>query len=108
MASASGWRWFAAWAAAGALVVFSVLALPSIGLFVLPFALVACWLVARRSRDSLSALGALSGGGLVCLVIVAAGGFDPMPWLAVGIALTLGGAVAFAVARRLDRRALVG
>jgi hypothetical protein len=108
MASASGWRWFAAWAAAGALVVFSVLALPSIGLFVLPFALVACWLAARGSRDSVDALGALSGGGLVCVVIVSLGGFDLVPWIAVGIVLLLAGPVAFAVLRRRDPRATVG
>ena len=92
-----GWRWFAAWAAAGALVVFSLLASPSIGLFIVPFALVACWLVARRSRDSRSTLGILSGSGLVCLGIAALDGFDSLPWLVVGIALTLAGAVAFAV-----------
>ena len=43
----SGRAWFAAWAGAGGLLVFAFLTGFSIGLFVLPFALVAVWLVQR-------------------------------------------------------------
>ena len=67
----SGWGWggLAAWATAAALLVFSVRALASIGLIVVPFAFVVCWLAARGSRDALDLLGASSGIGLVCVAI---------------------------------------
>ena len=99
MLSGWGWHGFAAWAAAGALLVFSLLAMASIGLFLLPFALVACWVAARASRDALDLLGALSGAGLVCLAIAALDSFDSMLWPGVGIALTLAGAATFAILR---------
>jgi hypothetical protein len=69
---------------------------------------VACWLAARALRDALDLLGVASGAGLVCLAIVALGNFDPVPRLGVGIALTCGGAVAFAILRCRDVHARVG
>jgi hypothetical protein len=108
MLSGWGWRGFAAWAVAAALLVFSVLALPSIGLFVLPFALVASWLAARGSRDSLDLLGALSGAGLVCLAIAALDRFESVLWLGSGTVLTFAGAVAFAILRCREVHAHVG
>lgn len=108
MLSGWGWRGFAAWAAAAALLVFSVLAMASVGLFLLPFALVACWLAARASRDALDLLGALSGAGLVCLAIAALGSFESLPWLGVGIALTFGGAFSFTIVRCRETHASVG
>ncbi len=133
MQSGWGWRWFGAWVGAGILLAFSLVSALSIGLFVLPFALVALWAVARGSRYWPTALGLISGAGLVCLLIWAlnrdyepcppggisvsaddpsssftCGGHDPLPWLVAGIVLTLAGAVAFAVLRRLDRFAHVG
>jgi len=108
MLSGCGWRGFAAWAAAAALLVFSVLAMASIGLFVLPFALVASWFAARGSRDALDLLGALSGAGLVCLAIAALDGFGSVLWLGSGIALTFAGVVAFAILRCREVHARVG
>ena len=46
MQSGWGWRWFGA----GILLAFSLVSVLSIGLFVLPFALVALWAVARARR----------------------------------------------------------
>jgi hypothetical protein len=108
MQSAWRWRGFAAWVAAAALLVFSVLAMASIGLFLLPLALVCCWLAARSSRDALDLLGALSGAGLVCLAIGALDGFEAVLWLGVGLALTLGGPVAFVILRCRDVHARLG
>lgn len=119
---ARGWPWFAAWALAGALVVFSLLSATSIGLFVLPFALAAVLLVALRARRP-EMIGLVSGAGLVALLVAflsrdyrpcpegpitlrpgepsfACGGFDPTPWLVAGLVVALGGAAAYAPARR--------
>jgi hypothetical protein len=65
MRSAEGWRWFAAWLVVGGLLAFSPLS--SLGIFLLPVALVVCWLVGRSARASLELLGAVSGAGLFCL-----------------------------------------
>ena len=108
MLSRWAWRGFAAWIAAAALLVFSMLAMASIGLFLLPFALVACWLAARASRDALDLLGALPGAGLVCLAIAALDSFESLRWLGIGIALTFGGAVAFTIMRCRETHAPVG
>ena len=124
MKGAWGWRGFAAWAVAGGLITFSFLSW--VGIFVLPATLVACWFATRSARSSLELLGALLGAGLVCLGIafgardynpcppggslrvppgetsVSCGGFDPVPWLAAGLALVLVGALAYGVGRRLQ------
>jgi hypothetical protein len=122
MNSAVGWRAFAGWVVAGGLLTFSVLSW--VGFFLLPAALVACWLAGRITRSSVDLLGALPGAGLVCLGIafgardyspcppggslrvppgetsVSCGGFDPLPWLVAGLALALAGALAYGIARR--------
>jgi hypothetical protein len=124
MKGAWGWGGFAAWAVAGGLLTFSLLSW--VGLFLLPAALVACWLAGRSARSSLELLGAVAGAGLVCLGIafgardyspcppggslrvppgetsVSCGGFDPLPWLVAGLALVLVGALAYGVGRRLQ------
>jgi hypothetical protein len=124
MKGAWGWGGFAAWAVAGGLLTFSLLSW--VGLFLLPAALVACWLAGRSARSSLELLGAVAGAGLVCLGIafgardyspcppggslrvppgetsVSCGGFDPVPWLVAGLALVLVGALAYGVGRRLQ------
>jgi hypothetical protein len=98
----SGWRWFAAWALAGALVVFAFLSAASIGIFVLPFALLALVLVARSSAGGSEMLGMVAGAGLVSLLIAAlAAGERSAPWLLIGLGLVAAGVVAYAVARRL-------
>jgi hypothetical protein len=109
----NGWKAFVAWSLAGGLLVFSVLAGLSIGLFVLPFAVAAVFLVAYHASGWPEAIGVVAGAGAVCLLIAflsrdhqpcpesgvlpgfnsegafvsECGGFDPMPWLIAGIAL---------------------
>ena len=125
MKSAGSLRGFAAWVVAGGLLAFSLLSW--VGLFLLPAALVGCWLAARSTRSNLELLGALPGAGLVCLGIafgardyspcppggsltvppgetsVSCGGFDPVPWLVAGLALVVAGALAYGIARRVQR-----
>jgi hypothetical protein len=132
MSAGGGWGWFAAWAAAGALLAFSFVAALSIGLFVLPFALLACWAILRSSPPRATAFGLLSGAGLVCLVIWAlntgstpcpesgtvvvppggvgeeCGGRNALPFLVAGIVLALAGLALFATARRRGRPARLG
>ena len=129
MAARAGWGWFAAWAGAGVLLAFSLVGALSIGLFVLPFALLALWAIFRRSPPRTTAFGLASGAGLVCLVIWAlntgsspcpesgtltlppggveeeCGGHDAVPFLVAGIILTLAGPALFAAARRRGRPA---
>jgi hypothetical protein len=45
----AGWGWFAAWAGAAAILAFSLVSAPSIGIFTLPLALLAFWAIFRRS-----------------------------------------------------------
>jgi hypothetical protein len=98
----SGWRWFAAWALAGALVAFAFLSAASIGLFVVPFALVALVLAARSGAGGREMLGMVAGAGLVSLLIAALNvGEGAAPWLLVGLGLVTAGIVAYAAARRL-------
>jgi len=116
----SGWRWFAAWALAGALLVFALVTGFSVGLFVLPFALLALALVAARSAGGREMFGVISGAGLTGLLVwalnvgstpcsdssdptrVQCGGLDPTPWLVGGLALVLAGIGAYVVARRSE------
>jgi formate hydrogenlyase subunit 3/multisubunit Na+/H+ antiporter MnhD subunit len=124
MAARAGWGWFAAWAGAGVPLAFSLARALSIGLFVLPFALLALWAIFRRSPPRTTAFGLASGAGLVCLVIWAlntgsspcpergtmtvppggveeeCGGLYALPFLVAGIVLTLVGLALFAAARR--------
>jgi hypothetical protein len=103
VAGAQG-RWFLAWAAAGAALTFSFLTGLSIGLFVLPFAGLLLWWVARRTRHLLDATGFVAGIGVV-LVLVAflnrsGSGLDPMPWLVAGVCLAGSALLAYALLRR--------
>jgi hypothetical protein len=110
----AGWGWFAGWCVAGATFTFSFLTGFSIGLFVLPLAAVLLIWVAWSAPRLAEALGFIEGTGLILLLVafrqrdyapctgedyvippgsppgtsVGCGGFDPMPWLIAGIALT--------------------
>ena len=132
MRARPGWGWFAAWVAAGVLLAFSLVGAASIGLFVLPFAFLAVWAIARSSPPARSAFGLVSGTGLVCLAVwalnrdyrpcpesgeltvppgatsVDCGGFDALPFLVAGIVLTLAGPALFAAARRRGGSARLG
>jgi hypothetical protein len=93
-----------AWAAAGAALTFSFLTGLSIGLFVLPFAGLLLWWVARRTRHLLDATGFVAGIGVV-LVLVAflnrsGSGLDPLPWLVAGVCLDGSALLAYALLRR--------
>jgi hypothetical protein len=120
----AGWRWFCAWAVAGGLVFLSLLTGFSIGVFILPFAALAVWFVARTARAWPELFGVGTGAGAVCLLVAAlnreynpcpegpitvppgetsysCGGLDPLPWLVAGIVLGLAGAAAYAGGRRI-------
>lgn len=124
MGQPRGWRWFAAWFCAGGLLFFAFLSGFSIGLFLLPLAVVGCILVARATGLGPPILGVVSGTGFVCLGIALAnrsydpcppsgqvtiqpgetsttcGGLDPLPWLSAGVVLLAAGVVAHALADR--------
>jgi hypothetical protein len=113
------WPFFA-WAALGAGMCLSLLAVLSIGLFVVPLVIggLIALLVWPGSRTS-AALGVISGLGLVPLFVAylnrggpgdvcttsATGGqsctteWSPWPWLGAGLALVALGAVAFGLLR---------
>jgi hypothetical protein len=119
--------WFGAWTGAGAAVTFCFLTGFSIGLLLLPLALVLLAFVARRSPQLPEAAGFVTGIGVTLLVVafinrdyepcpangvlrleagresVSCGGFDPHPWLYWGLAISVLGAIAYlagATARR--------
>jgi hypothetical protein len=119
--------WFGAWLAVGAAFTLCFLGALSVGLFVLPFALLLLVLVVRRSPRLPEATGFVSGIGVVLLLVafrnrdysacpadgvlrlepgqqsVSCGGWDPHPWLYVGIAVTAAGALAYLAASRAQR-----
>jgi len=76
-----GWRWFAAWASAGALITLSFLAGFSVGLALLPIAGAALFLVATRAPHLFEGLGLISGVGIALLVAGASlrGDYRPCP-----------------------------
>jgi hypothetical protein len=113
------WAWFGAWLLLGAVWMFALVAILSVGVFVLPVATVATVLLARRvsGRPGLpglvSGLGApvlyvaylnRSGPGEVCTVFArgssCAQEWDPWPWLIVGLAFVAAGIVMFWVRAR--------
>jgi hypothetical protein len=90
------------WAVAGALVAFSLIGAASIGLFVLPAAVLVTVVAARRKRTWSETLGALVGVGGVCGVIAllqrGPGSLDATPWLVAAVllaALGIGGYALF-------------
>jgi hypothetical protein len=126
MGNRVGWRAFAEWASGVALLSFAVVGAASIGLFVLPFALLSLLIVARRNREWPEATGGLAGIGSICLFVgfgnldytpcptmpiryrvlegtrgsFSCGGPEPMPWLAIGLLLTATGIVMYWIFRR--------
>lgn len=117
-----GCRWFWAWSVVGAALCFSFLTGFSIGLFVLPFALLLLWLVLSLSPRWAESMGVLEGVGLTLLLVAylnwdyrpcmpgpvilkpgqsySCGGFDPHPWLYTGLAVAGAAAVAYGIVHR--------
>ena len=119
----TGWWRFAAWVLAGAFTLFAWMTGFSIGLFLLPVAVLVIWLVARGGRIWPEILGSIGGIGVVGILIAAlnhdyracpagpgtlppgetsltCGGTDPKPWLAGGLVLVALAPILYAVARR--------
>jgi hypothetical protein len=122
----NGCRWFWAWSLVGAALAFSFLTGFSIGVFLLPFALLLLGLVVYLSPRFPESIGFFEGVGLLLLVIaylhrgdqpcspdgmlqigpsragesISCGGVDPHPWLYAGLALAALAAMAYPIARR--------
>lgn len=99
--------WFMAWAVAGFVLSFSFVTGLSIGLLILPVALVALVLVTRRSPHWAEASGFLTGLGWTLLLIaglhIGDESLDPRPWLYAGLWFTLAGLGVFVLLSRLRR-----
>lgn len=110
------WQTFGAWVVAGGLLTFAILDIPGYGLFVLPVAVLAIWLVSRRARWP-EVLGLVAGVGALAILVAflnrdyracpsgpvrlsngetfSCGGLPPLPWLVVGAALVVIGVLAY-------------
>src|SRR5512146_521629 len=118
----TGWLalWF--WSLAFGAVAITVVSALTIGIFVAPLALLLCCVAALRARARpQAAFGVLIGPGAVSLLIgflhwnnvpcpigplhlgpgehfhFRCGGFDPPPWLAIGVGLVAVGLVGYAL-----------
>jgi hypothetical protein len=121
------WWWFVAWVVVGACYGVALVGALTIGVFVLPIPVVLTILLAKRQPSPHSALGLICGigspllyvaylnrsyGGPACptsgtvsslqpnVVHECIQNLDPLPWLAIGVALVLAGCVAFIVTDR--------
>lgn len=123
MAKRRGWIAFLEWSTSAAFLVFAVLSLPSVGLFILPFALIVCWWVTHHARVWPEGLGSFGGAGSVLLFVAfsnrnsvpcppsgsnfrvapgetgSCGGLDPTPWLTIGAALVCVSVIGYALDR---------
>ena len=63
------WRWYAAWLAVGALYAIAILGVFTIGVFVLPVAVVATVLLVRSPRSLLGRPGVLAGASFPLLYV---------------------------------------
>jgi hypothetical protein len=125
MTDRGGWQSFGEWAIALGLMTLAVVGAMTIGIFVLPFALAAAWFAARRNSQWPEALtGGLVGVGATLLFVAyrnrgyspcplgrfpvrlargehfSCGGFNPMPWLTIGLLLALAGFLGYLAFRR--------
>lgn len=119
-----GWRWFAAWMLVGGLYALSVVGMLTIGIFVLPFAILGTVLLTRRGKAGRAAFGLVAGlalplfyvallnqdgPGMICSAIE--GGTrcvqqtSPWPWFAAGLVFLTLGTVAFQPRVRSHRSA---
>lgn len=114
----TAWPWFCAWFAVGALGSLGVLTVLSVGVYLLPVALLAAALVATRRNAAAGLPGLVSGLGapLLYVAFLNRGGpgtvctttttgqscvdeYNPWLWLAAGVLLLLAGIV-FGVVRQ--------
>jgi hypothetical protein len=120
----SGWGGFAAWAFVGALFSLSLLGAASIGLFIMPVAVLALLMVARTVQTWPEVAGLLEGMASMALFVgitnlgstpcpetgsgtvgpgeaatTSCGGWDPSPWILVGLALAAVGLAVYVLAR---------
>lgn len=105
---------FTLWSLVGAVFAFGLAALMSIGIFVLPVAVIGLVVLARRRGVDASMAGLICGAGLIPLYIAwlnrdgpgtvctstASGGsctdeYSPLPFLVIGLALIAVGVVVF-------------
>jgi hypothetical protein len=95
--------WFGVWALEGALLAFSLLGAASIGLFVMPVAVLVLVVLARARAAGPQMLGALSGAGVPALVVAGLqqgpGDLDARPWLIVGLILVAAGVAGYVAVR---------
>ncbi len=111
---------FLAWPVVGAALSFSVLALMTIGIFILPFALLGLFILLKWGGDRRSSVGLISGLGLPLLYVAflnrdgpgticspyGNGGqqcmdeWSPWPWFLIGAALVATGIALFVRLRR--------
>jgi hypothetical protein len=111
---------FLAWPVVGAALSFSVLALMTIGIFILPFALLGLFILLKWGGDRRSSFGLISGIGLPLLYVAflnrdgpgticssyGNGGqqcmdeWSPWPWFLIGAALVATGIALFVRLRR--------
>jgi heme exporter protein D len=115
----SSWPWFCAWFAVGALGSLALLAILTIGVYLLPLALLAAGLLATRRGSSAGLPGLVSGLGVPLLYVafLNRGGpgnvctttstsqscvdeYNPWMWLAAGMIFLLAGIVLGAVRQR--------
>ena len=117
-----GWHWFAAWMLVGGLYAFSLVAIFSVGLFMLPIPVVATVLLARTVKARHGAFGLVAGialplffisllnrdgPGMICSAID--GGtsctqeMSPWPWFAAGLIFLAVGTTAFWLSRPRSR-----
>ena len=116
-----GWTSFSLWALAGGLLSFAILAITSIGLYLLPIAVVTVVIIAQRGALWPDIMGFLEGVAATILwgtviswgvppcregplgtyvtVIRGCANIDSHRWLAAGLTLGLGGFVAYVWAR---------
>jgi hypothetical protein len=130
MRQASGWRAMLAWAIAVGLAALAVIGAMTIGMFVAPVAVAALVYATLRHHAGRELLvGGLLGVGAACLFVAyrnrgytpcppsgtslrlgpgesySCGGFDPAPWLGVGLVLVVVGLTGGAVVRGTRRAA---
>ncbi len=120
----SGWSGFALWGGVGALLAFALVTLPSIGLFVLPIAILAAFLTAYYLRSELELLGLLTGAAAISLLIgllnldyrpcppggfslapgdtrvESCGGFNPLPWFVAAGGLAAASVAGYTIGKR--------